>query len=251
VASAVEDVVEQRRKEGELSGALEIAVRVRHESRLAPATAAADLKAQTAALTAAGLRVSASVQAVPAADADPLAIRPVAAPAALCQKLPFKRHIEESRPYLVLGEGVRMINAHPMAVTVFWGGLTNWVLGYILAGHHVASTARLAVLIPVMVAFLATCLVRIGRARELRLSVREMRIVLADPAARARIAQGGNRGWLLPAARIASFLLRVRGPNQALPRASVVPGERKALTPRMDEEALAALQVGSDGSGLL
>jgi hypothetical protein len=246
VVSAVEGVIEQLRKEGERSRALEIVVRVRHEGPVVPVVSAADLEAQAAAITSAGFTVAAPMPAVPAADADLLATRPVVAPAPLLQKLPFRRHIEGSRPYLVLGEGVRMINAHPMAVMVFWGGFTDWAVGYILAGHAVANAVRLAVLGSLMALWLATCLVRTGTLAELRDSVRAMRVLLADPATWARIQLSDRAGWgMLPLARIASTLLIVRGPDPALIRAAVT-AQRDAgvVMVNTSEEQVTVLESG-------
>jgi hypothetical protein len=139
-------------------------------------------------------------------------------------KRPFRRHIEGSRPYIVLGEGVRMINAHPVATMVFWGGLTNWVLGYILVGHHVTSAVRVVVLMTILVGWLATCLRRTGKLALAQDSVRAIRALLAEPATLARIERRGHAAWARRGlARFTGTLLRVRLPEQALIRTAGIP----------------------------
>ncbi len=144
-----------------------------------------------------------------------LAGRPVMAPEALLRRRPFRRHIEESRPYLVLAEGMRMINAHPIAVMVFWGGLTNWVLGAILAGHHVAGAIRPAVAGVVVIGWLVITLTRIGKLRELGESVQAIRALPAGSAPWADLMRRGGSalsGELpAPEARLLTFARRSEG----------------------------------------
>jgi hypothetical protein len=130
--------------------------------------------------------------AEPALPAGPLAHRPILAPEVLLHRQPFRRHIEESRPYLVLSEGVRMINAHPVAVMVFWGGFTNWVLGAILAGHHVADAMRPAAAMVVLIGWLLMTLARIGKLVELQASVRAIRALSAGQAPWAVLRLSGR-----------------------------------------------------------
>jgi hypothetical protein len=153
----------------------------------------------------------------PVAVMGPLAARSIAAPAALINRRPFRRQIEGSRPYLVLSEGVRMINAHPIAVMVFWGGLTNWVLGAVLTGHHAAVTVRWSVSVAVTVGWLLTTLARIGMLGELHETVQAIRALSAGPSFRM-----GSRRQSRSALRRRLSLLETQmlgwegGPNTAL-----------------------------------
>jgi hypothetical protein len=178
VARAVAGVIEQLREDDQTHASFEIVVRVRHEGSALPTMLADDVTVPAV--------TKAARSGVMAPPVDPLAIGPVTAAAALLAKRPFRRHIEGSRPVIVLGEGVRMINAHPLALMVFWGGLATWVLGAILAGHHLAPAARMAVLGSVMAGCVVATLARIGKLTEARASTRALRMALADPAGRAR-----------------------------------------------------------------
>jgi hypothetical protein len=80
-----------------------------------------------------------------------------------------------------------MINAHPIALMVFWGGLTNWVLGAILAGHQVAGGIRVLVSLVWLTGWLLVTLIRIGKVGELHDTVRAIRALRADQAARAHL----------------------------------------------------------------
>jgi hypothetical protein len=172
VARAVAGVIEQLREDDQTHASFEIVVRVRHEGSALPTMLADDVTVPAV--------TKAARSGVMAPPVDPLAIGPVTAAAALLAKRPFRRHIEGSRPVIVLREGVRMINAHPLALMVFWG------LGAILAGHHLAPAARMAVLGSVMAGCVVATLARIGKLTEARASTRALRGALADPAGRAR-----------------------------------------------------------------
>lgn len=113
---------------------------------------------------------------------SPLAYRPIVAPEVLLRRQPFRRHVEESRPYLVLSEGMRMINAHPIAAMVFWGGLANWVLRAVLTGHQVAGLVRPLVLTVFLAGWLLITLSRLGKLSELRESMRAIRGLSASEA---------------------------------------------------------------------
>jgi hypothetical protein len=172
--------------------------------------------------------VPGSGPAVPAVTAPAswvaLAARPVTAPGALLRRQPFRRHIEESRPYLVLSEGMRMINAHPIAVMVFWGGFSDWVLGFILAGHHTASAVRLSIYVAVVFVWLLTTLARIGKLREVGESIRAIRALPVGPAVWTGLKRPGGlaTGRPLPAPE-AHLLYFVRRPERAL-----IPADRSS-----------------------
>jgi hypothetical protein len=236
LASLVEDAVEQTRDNERRSGSLAIMVHVRHEDvRTAPLPSIAH--AEPAAVLPTDLRTDAMV---PAPIPDPLANRPVVVADALLAKRPFRRHIEGSRPYIVLGEGVRMINAHPMALMVFWGGITNWVLGAILVGHHLAGALRFTILITLLTGWLLRCLLRTGKMAVALDSTRAMRVVLVDPATWAVLESRGrwSAGMRLLAYG-ASRILLVRRPERALIRAATPAHERLDRQPAERDQAQA------------
>jgi len=177
------------------------------------------------------------------------------APEALRRRQPFRRHIEESRPYLVLSEGMRMTNAHPIAVMVFWGGLTDWVLSAILVGHHVAGAVRLSIAVSVTAGWLLITLARIGKLGELRESVRATRGLLADPATWASLELGGRSAFgrrLL--ARATGRLCFVRVPDRAMilaaptaPRNALAPGATQAAIARGADDRESVLQGEEEG----
>ena len=178
------------------------------------------------------------------------------APEALRQRQPFRRHIEESRPYLVLSEGMRMTNAHPIAVMVFWGGLTDWVLSAILVGHHVAGAVRLSIAVSVTAGWLLITLARIGKLGELGRSVRAIRGLLADPETWAAFDLGGRSAFgkrLL--ARVTGTLCFVRVPDRDLimaartaPRDALAPGAACAAVARRADGNVSVLQGQEEGS---
>jgi hypothetical protein len=239
-------VFQQLQRKGQQSSSVEIVIQIQQEAGRTALTGTADWDPP---------------EPAPAADAlnpvvaDPLAIQPVVAPAAVRARQPFRRHIEGSRPYLVLGEGVRMINAHPVAHMVFWGGGISWLLGSILEGHHVAGAVRAVVLLAILAGWLASCLHRTGRLGLARDSLQAIRMVLAEPATWTRIAQQGRTAWLAGGlARCIAFLLRARVPARALLGTGWHPGGAPAdsgpaasLAEYVDEDVLAVPRVGCGG----
>jgi hypothetical protein len=242
-------VVEQEgkplRRNGQQSGSVAIVIQIEHEVPRTSRAVAAERSGHAPAFT----------PAPALATADPLAIRPVAAPAAVLAQRPFHRHIEGSRPYIVLGEGIRMINAHPVAHMVFWGGLTSWVLGSILAGHHVAGAVHAVVLLTILAGWLAWCLQRTGRLGLARDSLQAIRTLLAEPATWVQIEQG-HAGWLMAGlARWRAMLLRTGLPDRAVLSAARSPGDAAPAdyrtAPRLaecvDEASLAVLRAECSG----
>jgi hypothetical protein len=246
VATVVAEVVEQLRCTGQQSSSVEIVIQIQQGAGRTAMTGAAAWDPP---------------EPAPAADAlnpvvaDPLAIQPVVAPAAVRARQPFRRHIEGSRPYLVLGEGVRMINAHPVAHMVFWGGVTNWVLGAILAGHHVAGAVRAVVLLTILAGWLASCLHRTGRLGLARDSMQAIRTLLAEPATWVQIEQA-HWAWLMAGlARCTAMLLRTGLPDRVVLGAARSPGDAAPADYRIagklaecvDEASLAVPRAACSG----
>jgi hypothetical protein len=76
---------------------------------------------------------------------------------------------------VVLGEGLRLVNAHPVAHAVFWGGATNWLLAALLAGHAVNPAVRAAVLLTSLALWVVVCLARVGGLAVVGASVQAVR----------------------------------------------------------------------------
>ena len=230
---AVGGAVEQLGALGPAGAApLEIMVRIQHEG------------------AATSMPVPAVGTPIGAGPTSPLEDRLVTAPAALERNLPFRRRIEESRPYVVLGEGIGMIHAHRMARTIFHGGLTFWLAGYVLAGHGVRGPAMAVALLLLLLSWIAAYLTRSGAMRVLLASVRESRSLLAEPTTWARLAGGGPGLRLL--ARSSRVLFRVPMPDQALIQAATIRlGGRQApwLERSTDIEPIPLAGVSQEAEG--
>ncbi|HVC82160.1 MAG TPA: hypothetical protein VNL35_16845 [Chloroflexota bacterium] len=116
-----------------------------------------------------------------------------------------------------------MINAHPIAVMVFWGGLTNWILDAILVGHHVTGPIQQVIAVALLTGWLVITLSRIGKLRELRESVQAIRALPAGPAFRVGVKrrEGSAIGKQLPASETHLLYFRCR-PERAVPASELL-----------------------------
>jgi len=101
-----------------------------------------------------------------------------------------------------------------MARTIFHGGLTFWLAGYVLAGHGVRGPVMAVALLVLLLSWVAVYLTRSGAVRVLLASVRESRSLLAEPATWARLAGAGPGPRLL--VRASCVLFRVPMADRAL-----------------------------------